>query len=208
MIENHHLVNHRQFEVGVRVVNRDARVFGQKHRRKRGDDQREGDAGMEPEFGRDRLVDARHGKPRGLPRERGQAQKERHLGEGREEDLAARSHSFKRRARVKRGQHRDHPRQTEEIGEQHEVALKLQKRRDRAKGNESRRHDHRGKPDHWPRSENPCGRLAVNGPFVKEPPQVVIRLNERLARSSREHSLGSVRDSDEERSQPDGKDRG
>ena len=103
-IEDDHLVNHGELEVGGRVVHRDLAGLGEQEDEKRpGDqDQRRSEEGSPRHR---RAEEARHVPPAGDERKGREAEEESRLGERRDRDLAARPHALEARARFESGEY-------------------------------------------------------------------------------------------------------
>ena len=175
VVEDHHLVDHRELEVRVRIVDRDAGVLGEQH-----DEQGDGDEERAPRAGRPSSVPVVGAWSIGVrlsePEKRTSttnAGEQRGLGEAREGHLARRSHALEGGARVERGRGREEAPERQQVGEQHEVA------REARPGRRTRRRE----------PGQPASRSALRlttGPARNT--QVVVRLKTIPLRNSRSRS--------------------
>ena len=108
------------------------------------------------------LFGADHGPAHGRD-----AEQERRLGEGAEQHLAAGPHSLERRSGVQRGQHREQPRQPQQVDEQQEIAAERNEGGGPADRDQQQRRQYGGQPDHRPGPEDPSCRAAVDRAFVQ-----------------------------------------
>ena len=99
-------MDHRQLQVGVRVVDRDPPRLGDNHDQERPEGEQRPDAQTAPHHRRER------GRTGGK-RHRKQDQQQRRFDERREGDLAAGPHPAEIAPRIERGQRQGEPRQGE-----------------------------------------------------------------------------------------------
>ena len=198
VIEHHDLVDHRELEMGCRVVNRDAAVLGEEHDQEGEGDQGEGRRGLRPDADRHVGQHRRQRQASRLPRDGRQSEEERGLRQGRERDLAARAHALEAGSRVERGDHRREARESEEVREQKEVPREGHESRG-AEGHEGGRHDHGRQSDDGPGPEHPARRPAVHGTLRHELPEVVVGLEQRLADPSRNDGLRPIDHTEQQR---------
>ena len=152
-LEQHALVDHRQLEVRVRVVDRLVAGLGDGDDRERGGGEQERRGEAAPArggaVGRDR---AQVGRSRGRDARRRARAASARLDERRDGDLAAGAHAPERAAGVERGERQHEPREREQAEDDEQVAQSGERRpcgddRDQQHGDDhGREHDHRGVP--------------------------------------------------------------
>ena len=179
VVKHHYLMDHGQFQVGIRIVERDAAVFGQQHDEHPADEEQQRCAGVHPEPYVD--VDQHPGEivRAGETRQGNQGKKEGRFGKTGVGCLSGRTHSFKTRTGIKSGSHRKKTPQREQIGVQDHVAVKRDRRRVRAKRNQQRGYPGRCQRNNRSGTKHPGGGRTEHGPFLQQPDDIVIRLQER-----------------------------
>ena len=188
VVQHHHLVDHGQLQVGVRVVHRDARVLRQQDDREGRRDQHEqrpARAGQLP------AREPRRACPlsetlRGVHRQRRQPEEQRRLGQRRERSLAAGAHALEAEPVSSAASDGDEAHQPQQVGEQQEVARERERRPGpRRAAAIARQASGRGQPDHRAGAEDPGRGAAVDRPFAQQLREVVVGLQERLPGAAR-----------------------
>ena len=170
MVEDHHLVDHRQLEMGVRVVERDAAFSARRTTNQLDDDEDDGRAAWRhaereasrasmPESESDPEIRASASRPK---KRAGSA---RHA----KRDLARGPHALERRAGVEGGRRGEEAREREEVDEEDEVAGKRAPARAAAeREQQERRGDGRHDGEDRPGEEDPGRRAAQDGALAEE----------------------------------------
>jgi hypothetical protein len=121
-----------------------------------------------------------------------ESQEERRLREGGEAGLARAAHPLEGGAGVEGRGDREEATESEEVGEEHQVAREGQRRGLLAEGDEQRGQGRAGDGDGGARQEDPGGRAAQHHPLAKELRQVVVGLQERRPAPSGHERLGAL----------------
>ena len=189
VVEDHHLVDHRQLEVRVRVVERDPAVLGEEDDEPARHDEDERGPRGEPAEGPGAGQHRGEGERPGDPRDGQEAEEEGRLGEAGEAHLPRGPHPLERRAGVERGRGREEARKSEEVGEEDQVAGERDRGVRAPDGDEEGGREGRREGEDRSREENPRRRPAQDRTLPEKPDQVVVGLEERRSGAPREGRL-------------------
>ena len=189
-IEDHDLVDHRQLEVRVRIIDRHARALGhhQEKEREHADGHEHDKQRIAP---RDSAQDRRKRIAPGDDGEAADGEKENRLGENGEPGLAAGTHPFKAAGHIERGEDLKKTPEREQISEQDYIAGKRNRRRSPERQQQRGERD-RAPDDHRREAGDDSSARAVNGFLSGEPQQFVVGLKNRRAESPRESGFQLV----------------
>ena len=200
VVQDHHLVNHRQLEVGGRIVHRHAAALGEQDDEDPGRRQDEGGRPLEPgPLGRPQHAGEAEGA--GEPGEGEEGEEERGLGQPGEAHLARRPHTFERRAGVESGGRGEEAAEREEIGEEDEVAGEGDRRRERAERHQQPGHHRRHHGEDGGEHEHPGRRGAQRHTLAQELHEVEVGLPDAGSPAPGEERLGPGDDPPEQRRQ-------
>ncbi|MFO1077917.1 MAG: hypothetical protein U1E73_09360 [Planctomycetota bacterium] len=169
MVEHHDLVDHRQFEVCVRVVERNAAVLDEQHEEPAGDDQHHRSHVRQRLVGRIR-EHAAQAEAAARPRERDETEEQRGFGEPRERHLARGAHARMVELVSERGGRGEEPAERKEIGKQQHVAREADHGRMMAQRHHQGAGERRGEGDCRAGEEHARSRGADHHLFLQQLP--------------------------------------
>ncbi len=199
VVEDHHLVDHRQLEVRVRVVEGDPAVLGEEDDPPAHRDENEGRPPLEPPL----APGVGEHPPEGeAPREAGEdehAEDEGRLGEAPEAHLAGRPHPLEGGPGVQGRGGSEEAREAEEVDEEDDVSREGDGGFVAAERDELPRQERHGEPDRRPGPEDPRRRPAEDRALSEELQDVVVGLQERRPDPPGEDGLRLPDHAEEER---------
>ena len=197
IFEHHGLVHHGELEMGGRVVDRDARVLGQRHDDQRGERQPERDA--QAGVGQHEVGDHRK---LGRAGEQGDGEGDhdhRRLGKRGEHHLAARADAAEAGADVHADQRQEEARRAEERGDGDQVGRPAELEAG-GEGRDERGGDPGGGEDHVGAGAEQPGRvLRQHGLLADQAQEVAIGLEDRRPAPAQEARLELARVAEKER---------
>ena len=197
VLEQRALVDHRQLEVGVGVVDRLPARLGDHDQRERDGAERErrsrpgerarGSRDHPPQIGR-----------AGHERSDGEREHERRLGEDREREVAARALQGEAVRDVPRRGAGGEPREREQAGEHESIVTYAEVGRSGGDGHEQDRRCHRRHHDHGRRAVDQRAAFDIDRALAPEPAQLAVGLQRSRSATALQAGLGLLCQADEQ----------
>lgn len=206
VVKDHRLVDHRQFQMRFRVIERHTAAFG-KENREEGEAREEERRGMmRPDARRIAGQQVGEGIAARQKDEKAEQDEDRRFDERGELDFAARAHALKGAPRVERAEHREEASRTEQVeeddgregGEGRGGRVRCRIRFERP-GEDERGKERRGERDGRREVEEPGRRRGARTRLAQELREVEVEAEKSRPAPSGEERLGLVDEAEEER---------